>query len=81
MLRLNIRKIRKEKRLTQEELGLKIGVTQQAISQLENGEHQNLFDMLEKISDTLGICPLTLFECFNCNSDGIKCKLNKDIKK
>lgn len=77
MLRLNIRKIRKSKGLTQEELGHQIGVTQQTISQLEGGEHQSLFDVLEKISDALGICPLSLFECFDCKSDGMNCKIKK----
>lgn len=76
MLRLNIRKIRKSKGLTQEELGYKIGVTQQTISQLESGEHQNIFDMLEELSNALGVCPLSFFECFNCKDDGIDCKLN-----
>jgi transcriptional regulator with XRE-family HTH domain len=81
MLRLNIRKIRKSKGLTQEELGFKIGVTQQTISQLENGEHQNIFDLLEDLANALNVCPLSFFECFHCIDDGIDCKLNGNKEK
>lgn len=50
---INIRKMRKEKGLTQEELAEKIGVKQGAISQFECGVIQPSVNTLVKIANVL----------------------------
>lgn len=51
----NLKKIRKEKGMTQEELAQKINVTRQAISNWENDKSQPDIEALKKISDILQI--------------------------
>ncbi|BCJ92825.1 hypothetical protein acsn021_03940 [Anaerocolumna cellulosilytica] len=62
----NIKKFRKQKGLTQAELGKRLDVTQQMIGQFENDKNSPQMDTLKKIataleidiSDLLGISPL-----------------------
>lgn len=53
MLTLNIRRLRKEKFLTQEELAEKIGVTTQAISNYETGRRRIPVSLLDPIREAL----------------------------
>ncbi len=49
----NLRRFRTEKKLTQEELAERVGVSNQVISRYELGKMNPSFDTLEKISEVL----------------------------
>ena len=51
----NIKNIRKEKGLTQAELGEKLSVSQQMIGQYENGKNSPQMDTLKKIATALEV--------------------------
>ena len=51
----NIKKIRKEKGLTQKQLGEKLGVSQAAIGQFESGKQNLKIDTLHKIAEALNV--------------------------
>lgn len=53
----NIRKIRREKDLTQEYMAFEMGISQKAYSDLENSKVKINMETLEKISDILEIMP------------------------
>lgn len=55
----NIKKIRKEKGLTQKQLGNKLGISQAAIGQFENSSNLKI-DTIQKIADALET-PMILF--------------------
>lgn len=66
MLFLNIRKYRHIRRLTQEELGNMVGVSQYYISQLEKGNLRRVsptLKVLEKIANSLDVCITDLICC------------------
>ena len=50
-----IRKVRKNKNITQKQLGEMVSKTESMISRYENGESLPTFDMLERIATALGI--------------------------
>ncbi len=50
-----IRKLRKEKDLTQEQLAEKLGVTDKSVSRWENGKTMPDYGILKELCDTLGI--------------------------
>lgn len=51
----NLRKIREEKNLTQENLSIKLGVTQKSISLYENGEASPSIEVFIKLCDILNV--------------------------
>lgn len=56
-----MKKLRKEKGLTQEELALMAGVTQEYISEIENGEVDGLtLHVLDRLAKALKICTAEL---------------------
>ena len=50
-----LRKIRREKDITQEQLAEAIGVTGEFISNLERGKSAPSFETVEKLSEALGV--------------------------
>lgn len=58
----NIRTIRKERGLTQKELGKLLGVSQAAIGQFENANANLQFETVAKIAKALNTTPLILYE-------------------
>lgn len=50
----NIRNIRKDKKLTLKQIGIKLGMSEQAIGQYERGERQIAADMLPDVAAALG---------------------------
>ncbi len=62
----NIRRIRMEKKMTQKELGKKIGsMSQQQIARWENGDKNITLDNLRKISAALGVYISDLVDDWN----------------
>lgn len=51
---MNLKEIRKEKGMTQEELANAIGMSSQAVHYYENGTREPNLKTLQKLSDTLG---------------------------
>jgi len=58
----NIKRIRKEKGLTQKELGELLDMTQSAIGQFENDKTSPKTDTIEKIASALGVSPSELMK-------------------
>ena len=57
----NIKRIRKEKGLTQKELEKKLGISQAAIGQFENNDSNLKADTIKKIADALGVTEQEIF--------------------
>lgn len=76
MFKLKIREIRLKKRITQEELSYRSGVSQGYISYLERDniarDKSPTLEIIEKIAKGLNVCPLILLGC-NC----LNCKKQK----
>lgn len=51
---MNIRSFRKEKRISQSELGEKVGYTQQAVAKWESGESEPNTNTLLKLAEIFG---------------------------
>lgn len=78
MFKLNIKKYRHIRKMTQEELALKCGLTQQYMSMLEQGiiRHKSpTLRTIERISKALQVCPKDLINC----SDGSSCVCGKRL--
>lgn len=58
-----IREIRKEKKMTQKELGVKVGSSKNYISSVEGGKRNITFDYLCSIANALNVALKKL--CFN----------------
>ena len=58
----NIKRIRKERGLTQKELGELLDMTQSAIGQFENDKTSPKTDTIEKIASALGVSPSELMK-------------------
>ena len=56
----NIRKFRKQKKMTQKELGNKLGISQSAINQFENNKTAPKLTTIIKVADALDVLPRDL---------------------
>ena len=56
----NIRKFRKQKKMTQKELGNKLGISQSAINQIENNKTAPKLTTIIKVADALDVLPRDL---------------------
>ena len=68
-----MRTLRKQKRLSQEDLAEKAGLHPTYVGGVERGERNPSFESVLKISEALGISPSQLFRF-----EGIRSKLNLD---
>ncbi len=69
-----IKKIRKEKNITQRKLGERMGVSQQQIAQYENGKLKPKLETICRIADALEISHNTLFEAMDPHEKGVLLK-------
>lgn len=60
----NIRRIRKEKGLTQKQLGERLNITQSAIGQFENDKTSPKIETIDKIASALGVHIIDIMEQF-----------------
>jgi transcriptional regulator with XRE-family HTH domain len=67
MICINLKKIRKSKRITQKELADLTCISQNYISEIENGRKAPTIKLIERVANSLEICPLELMEC-NCKN-------------
>jgi transcriptional regulator with XRE-family HTH domain len=56
----NLRILRKQKGLSQEELAFQAGINRNYVGQIEREEKSPTIDVVEKLSNSLGITPSTL---------------------
>ena len=70
-LGLTIKKIRKEKGLTQGEFATACGITQTYLSQIENNQKEPNLSTLKKLSDALGL-PLPILFFLSMNEDDVR---------
>ncbi len=61
-LGMRIRFLRKEKKLSQEDLALEANINKNYLSDLENGRRNPSFEILEKLAVALGISLSELFK-------------------
>ena len=57
----NLRVLRKQKGLSQEELAFQAGINRNYVGQIEREEKSPTVDVIEKLSVSLGVIPSTLF--------------------
>jgi transcriptional regulator with XRE-family HTH domain len=57
----NLRILRKQKGLSQEELAFQAGINRNYVGQIEREEKSPTIDVIEKLSVSLGVVPSTLF--------------------
>lgn len=75
----DIRRIRKEKKMTQKELGEKLGgISQQQIGQWENGDKNPKKETIEKIAKALDIDPYSLYS-FDMASEELEKSITQKI--
>ena len=55
MISDNLKRLRIERGLTQQQVGEKLGITKQAYSQWESGKHTPRFETIKKLADILGV--------------------------
>lgn len=63
---INMRALRKQRKMTMKDLGLAVGVSESTISLYETGKHDPDIDVIIKIADVLGV---TLDELFGRSVD------------
>ena len=59
---LNVRRIRREKNWSQEELAFESGVHQTYVSGVESGRRNPTILLLRRLADALGVAPAKLLE-------------------
>lgn len=70
LLGQNIRKYRKAKNLTQEQLAELVGIGTANISYIENGKFSPSVETLEKLSEVLGVYPYEFYMFEHLKSTG-----------
>ena len=58
----NLRRLRRSRKLSQEELADQAGINRNYVGMLEREENAATVDMLEKIADVLGVDPIEFFK-------------------
>jgi transcriptional regulator with XRE-family HTH domain len=58
----NLRRLRRSKRLSQEELADRAGINRNYVGMLEREENSATVDMLEKLADVLSVDPIEFFK-------------------
>ena len=73
---INLRKYRKNKKISQKKMSADLGISQGYISKIENGEESPTMRMVYRFADYLNICPRDLIECtIECNEKN-NCDIN-----
>jgi len=58
----NLRRLRRSRRLSQEELADRAGINRNYVGMLEREENSATVDMLEKLADVLNVDPIEFFK-------------------
>lgn len=62
MYKLKIKEIRRSKGITQKKLAAKVGISQNFLSEIENGKYDIRLSLIYKIGIALQVNPFTLIE-------------------
>ena len=58
----NVRRLREQRGLSQDELGERAGITRNYVGMIERRESSPSIDVIEKLAKALGVSPTGLFE-------------------
>ena len=58
----NLRRLREERDLSQDELGNRAGITRNYVGMIERRESSPSIDVIEKLAKALRVSPMTLFD-------------------
>lgn len=77
----NVKKYRKQQKLSQEQLAEKLGISTNHLSVIETGTKFVTYKLLEKIITELNVLPSSLFQCTQtaANDESVQNKINKVI--
>ncbi len=77
----NVKKYRKQQKLSQEQLAEKLGISTNHLSVIETGTKFVTYKLLEKIITELNVLPSSLFQCTQTaeNDESVQNKINKVI--
>jgi len=62
-MKLKLRELRRQKRMSQQKLSMKSGVAKGYISQIEKGQYKPTIDIICKLCNALGCTPNDLLDC------------------
>jgi len=62
LVAINLRRLRQEKNLSQEELADRAGINRNYVGMLEREQHAATIDMLEKLAEVLESDPVEFFQ-------------------
>ncbi|MCW6085484.1 MULTISPECIES: helix-turn-helix domain-containing protein [Clostridium] len=69
-MKINLKKIREEKNISQSKLAILAGISRSYVSEIEAGKKTPSLDMLERIAEALEVCVALLLinnkDCCNC---------------
>lgn len=57
--------LREQRKLTQKEVAVKLGVAESTISMYESGQRKPPLDRFKKLAEILGVSTDVLIDCFN----------------
>lgn len=77
----NVKKYRKQQKLSQEQLAEKLGISTNHLSVIETGTKFVTYKLLEKIITELNVLPSSLFQCTQtaANDESVQNKINNVI--
>ena len=77
----NVKKYRKQQKLSQEQLAEKLGISTNHLSVIETGTKFVTYKLLEKIITELNVLPSSLFQCTQtaATDESVQNKINKVI--
>ena len=78
MVKINFKHIREKRRISQQSLAMRVGVSQPYLNQIENDSYKASprIDLLDNIAKELGVCLFDIIECECNNKDYKNCKRN-----
>lgn len=74
-----IKRLRKERNMTAEDLGLELGVSTSHISQIEQGCRKMSVDLLYRLMEVLGVDANTLLAVSECGNVGVEISVDEEL--
>ena len=74
-----IKRLRKERNMTAEDLGLELGVSTSHISQIEQGCRKMSVDLLYRLMDVLSVDANTLLAVSECGNVGVEISVDEEL--
>lgn len=74
-----IKRLRKERNMTAEDLGLELGVSTSHISQIEQGCRKMSVDLLYRLMEVLSVDANTLLAVSECGNVGVEISVDEEL--